>query len=68
MPNVWIFSNNREGFYGDSDWDTSTILKIKRYYFKKVSLIVPRLRKETMHYLESTVLDSGVLAKFQTTG
>lgn len=35
MPNVWIFSNNREGSYGDSDWDTTTIVKTKRYYFKK---------------------------------
>lgn len=31
---TWIFSNNRVGYYGDSDWDTSTILKSKRYYFK----------------------------------
>jgi hypothetical protein len=32
--NIWIFSNNRVGSYQDSDWDTSTILKHKRYYFK----------------------------------
>lgn len=31
---IWIFSNNRAGHYEDSDWDTSTILKHKRYYFK----------------------------------
>ena len=31
--NYWIFSNNPVGEYGDSDWDTSTILKTKRYYF-----------------------------------
>jgi hypothetical protein len=31
---IWIFSNNRAGYYEDSDWDTSTILKQKRYYFK----------------------------------
>ncbi len=31
---IWIFSNNRVGHYEDSDWDTSTILKHKRYYFK----------------------------------
>ena len=30
---IWIFSNKPIGFYGDSDWDTSTILKHKRYYF-----------------------------------
>jgi hypothetical protein len=34
MSNVWIFSNNSVGYYQDSDWDTSTILKAKRYYFK----------------------------------
>ena len=31
---IWIFANNREGYYEDSDWDTSIILKRKRYYFK----------------------------------
>jgi len=35
MSNVWIFSNKRIGRYKDSDWDTSTILKTKHYYFKK---------------------------------
>lgn len=35
MTNVWIFSNNYEGAYGDSDWDTSTILRSGRYYFKQ---------------------------------
>ena len=35
MPNIWIFSNNRKGHYEDSDWDTSTILKTKNYYFKE---------------------------------
>lgn len=30
----WIFSNNRVGYYQDSDWDTATILKRKQYYFK----------------------------------
>jgi len=30
----WIFSNNKTGFYKDSDWDTSTILKTNRYYLK----------------------------------
>jgi hypothetical protein len=31
---IWIFSNRVVGHYEDSDWDTSTILKRKRYYFK----------------------------------
>jgi hypothetical protein len=31
---IWIFSNNKVGAYADSEWDTSTILKHKRYYFK----------------------------------
>lgn len=35
MSNVWIFSNNRIGYYEDSDWDTSTILKTNHYYFKE---------------------------------
>lgn len=35
MQNIWIFSNNRVGYYEDSDWDTSTILKTKHYYFKE---------------------------------
>ena len=35
MANVWIFSNKKKDYYGDSDWDTSTILKTKRYYFKE---------------------------------
>ncbi len=35
MPNIWIFSNNRVGYYEDSDWDTSSILKTKHYYFKE---------------------------------
>jgi len=35
MANVWIFSNNRVGYYEVSDWDTSTILKTKHYYFKE---------------------------------
>lgn len=34
MSNVWIFSNNYEGRYKDSDWDTTRILKTKHYYFK----------------------------------
>ncbi|MFH1373475.1 MAG: endonuclease NucS domain-containing protein [bacterium] len=34
MAKVWIFSNNSPGYYEDSDWDTSTILKTKHYYFK----------------------------------
>ena len=34
VSNIWIFSNNRIGYYEDSDWDTSTILKHGRYYFK----------------------------------
>ncbi|GEK16157.1 hypothetical protein AFI02nite_41930 [Aliivibrio fischeri] len=34
MSNVWIFSNKSIGSYGDSDWDTQTIIKQKRYYFK----------------------------------
>jgi hypothetical protein len=32
--NLWIFSNNKAGYYDGSDWDTSTILKNGRYYFK----------------------------------
>lgn len=35
MSNIWIFSNKYKGRYGDTDWDTSTILKTKRYYFKE---------------------------------
>lgn len=35
MSNIWIFSNNRVGYYENSDWDTSTNLKTKHYYFKK---------------------------------
>jgi len=31
---LWIFSNNPPGYYEDSDWDTTTIIKTKRYYFK----------------------------------
>lgn len=34
MGRTWIFSNHSRGYYEDSDWDTSTILKTKRYYFK----------------------------------
>lgn len=34
MSSIWIFSNNRVGYYESSDWDTSTILKRGRYYFK----------------------------------
>jgi len=34
MSNIWIFSNKAEGYYEDSDWDTTTILKTKKYYFK----------------------------------
>ncbi len=33
-PQYWIFSNQWNGMYGDSDWDMDTILKTKRYYFK----------------------------------
>jgi len=35
MSNIWIFSNKRIGRYKESDWDTSTILKTKNYYFKE---------------------------------
>ncbi len=34
MAKIWIFSNNYPGYYEDSDWDTSTIIKTKHYYFK----------------------------------
>jgi hypothetical protein len=30
----WIFSNKAIGYYEDTDWDTATILRTKRYYFK----------------------------------
>jgi len=32
-PNYWIFANKAIGEYEDSDWDTSTILRTKHYYF-----------------------------------
>ena len=32
--NYWIFSNNKEGYYDNNDWDTATIIKTKRYYFQ----------------------------------
>jgi len=35
---IWIFSNNRVGYYQDSDWDTATILKHERYYLKSSEL------------------------------
>ena len=35
MPNIWIFSNKRQNYYDDTDWDTTTILKTKHYYFKE---------------------------------
>lgn len=34
-PDYWIFANKAEGEYEDSDWDTSTILKTKHYYFRE---------------------------------
>lgn len=34
MPHIWIFSNNRIGYYEESDWDTATIVEQGRYYFK----------------------------------
>lgn len=34
MSKIWIFSNNCEGYYDNSDWDTLTIIKSKHYYFK----------------------------------
>jgi len=33
--NIWIFSNNCEGYYDDSDWDMSKILQRRKYYFKE---------------------------------
>ncbi len=35
MSNIWVFSNNKAGVHGDSDWDMSTVLKAKRYYLKE---------------------------------
>ena len=32
---IWLFSNHYLGYYKDSDWDTSTILHTKHYYFKE---------------------------------
>ena len=32
--NFWCFSNHYVGYYGESDWDTSTILQREQYYFK----------------------------------
>jgi len=31
----WCFCNHRPGSYGESDWDTSTILNRGQYYFKE---------------------------------
>jgi hypothetical protein len=31
---IWIFSNQKVGYYDNADWDTSTILTRGRYYFK----------------------------------
>ena len=31
---IWVFSNNKVGYYEDTDWDTSAILRTNRYYFK----------------------------------
>lgn len=45
MTNVWIFSNNHEDYYGDSDWDTSTILKSGHYYFKQTENNRAKVRK-----------------------
>ncbi len=35
MSKIWIFSNHSTGRYEESDWDTSTILRTKKYYFKE---------------------------------
>lgn len=33
--NIWIFSNYWNGYYQDSDWDMSTILRTGHYYFNQ---------------------------------
>ena len=33
--NYWCFSNHGRGYYNNSDWDISTIIKSKRYYFNQ---------------------------------
>ena len=30
----WVFSNNREGYYDNSDWDMATIIRTGKYYFQ----------------------------------
>lgn len=51
MNNLWIFSNNFEGYYEDSDWDTSTILKTKHYYFKKTEPNRSKVKKGDFIFL-----------------
>jgi restriction system protein len=41
----WIFSNNSDGSYGESEWDTNTILKTKHYYFKDTERNRPNVQK-----------------------
>lgn len=32
---TWVFANNPCGSYGESDWDTGTIIRKSKYYFKE---------------------------------
>lgn len=47
-PKYWIFANHAVGEYSDSDWDTSTILERKKYYFKKSEKNRARINKGDM--------------------
>ena len=33
--NYWCFCNHEVGYYGETDWDTSTIVKSKKYYLSQ---------------------------------
>ena len=39
----WCFSNHGPGTYGETDWDISTIIKSKRYYFNQAERNRPNI-------------------------
>lgn len=45
MNNHWIFSNHQAGYYKESIWDTSQILRTKRWYFGEENPNATAVRK-----------------------
>ena len=62
----WIFSNNKSGYYGDSDWDMSTIIRTNHYYLKEKERNRTYIRSGHIVFMRN--YGEGYIGKFEING